>query len=147
MIDLENKMDALLDEIREMIREKRYADLRDMFLPMESADIAQILEEAGPEVMPLLYRLLFNLTENAIRYGRPDGAVRIAVSEADGNVQIRVRDHGPGIPEAELARIHAPIGLDILGQTPAEIAVSIAAEMILHRAKRSGTAKKPREEG
>lgn len=52
-----------------------------------------------------------------------------------------------GIPEAELARIHAPIGLDILGQTPAEIAVSIAAEMILHRAKRSGTAKKPREEG
>ena len=52
-----------------------------------------------------------------------------------------------GIPETELARIHAPIGLDILGQTPAEIAVSIAAEMILHRAKRSGTAKKPREEG
>ena len=44
MIDLENKMDALLDEIREMIHEKRYADLRDMFLPMESADIAQILE-------------------------------------------------------------------------------------------------------
>ena len=52
-----------------------------------------------------------------------------------------------GIPETELARIHAPIGLDILGQTPAEIAVSIAAELILHRAKRSGTAKKPREEG
>ena len=52
-----------------------------------------------------------------------------------------------GIPEADLARIHAPIGLDILGQTPAEIAVSIAAEMILHRAKRAGTAKKPREEG
>ena len=58
MIDLENKMDELLDEIKEMVREKRYAQLRDMFLPMESADIAQILEEAGPEVMPLLYRLL-----------------------------------------------------------------------------------------
>ena len=58
MIDLENKMDALLDEIREMIRDKHYAELRDMFLPMESADIALILEEAGPEVMPLLYRLL-----------------------------------------------------------------------------------------
>ena len=108
MIDLENKMDALLDEIREMIREKRYADLRDMFLPMESADIAQILEEAGPEVMPLLYRLLFNLTENAIRYGRPDGAVHIAVSEAGGNVQIRVRDHGPGIPEAYRESVFQP---------------------------------------
>ena len=43
-----------------------------------------------------------------------------------------------GIPEAELSRIHAPIGLPILGETPAEIAVSIAAELILHRAKRTG---------
>ena len=64
------------------------------------------LEADGGAVLtgsdPLLYRLLFNLTENAIRYGRPDGAVRIAVSEADGNVQIRVRDHGPGIPPEDL---------------------------------------------
>ena len=52
-----------------------------------------------------------------------------------------------GIPEADLARIHAPIGLDILGQTPAEIAVSIAAEMILHRARRTGCSKRPRGEG
>ena len=43
-----------------------------------------------------------------------------------------------GIPEAELSRIHAPIGLPILGETPAEIAISIAAELILHRAKRTG---------
>ena len=57
---------------------------------------------------PLLYRLLFNLTENAIRYGRPDGAVHIAVSEADGNVQIRVRDHGPGIPEAYRESVFQP---------------------------------------
>ena len=40
-----------------------------------------------------------------------------------------------GIPETELSRIHAPIGLPILGETPAEIAISIAAELILHRAK------------
>ena len=43
------------------------------------------LEADGGAVLtgsdPLLYRLLFNLTENAIRYGRrPDGAVRIAES-------------------------------------------------------------------
>ena len=43
-----------------------------------------------------------------------------------------------GIPEAELSRIHAPIGLPILGETPAEIAVSIAAELILHRARQTG---------
>lgn len=39
-----------------------------------------------------------------------------------------------GFPPAELARIHAPIGLPILAKTPEEIAISIAAELILHRA-------------
>ncbi|MCI2058365.1 MAG: XdhC family protein [Oscillibacter sp.] len=39
-----------------------------------------------------------------------------------------------GIPEADIARIHNPIGLPILAQTPEEIAVSIAAELIRERA-------------
>lgn len=43
-----------------------------------------------------------------------------------------------GIPEEELARIHTPIGLPIKGETPAEIAISIAAELILHRADING---------
>jgi xanthine dehydrogenase accessory factor len=43
-----------------------------------------------------------------------------------------------GIPQSELSRIHAPIGLPIQGETPAEIAISIAAELILHRAGRTG---------
>ncbi len=38
-----------------------------------------------------------------------------------------------GISEEALARVHAPIGLDIGAETPMEIAVSIAAEMIQER--------------
>ncbi|RIY07611.1 XdhC/CoxI family protein [Hymenobacter rubripertinctus] len=38
-----------------------------------------------------------------------------------------------GVPEATLARIHAPIGLAIHSRTPEEIAISIAAELIRER--------------
>ncbi|MDR0890244.1 MAG: xanthine dehydrogenase accessory protein XdhC [Oscillospiraceae bacterium] len=40
-----------------------------------------------------------------------------------------------GFSPAQIARIHAPIGLSILAQTPGEIAISIAAEMIRCRAE------------
>ena len=40
-----------------------------------------------------------------------------------------------GYTDADIARIHSPIGLSILAETPEEIAISIAAEMIEHRAK------------
>ena len=39
-----------------------------------------------------------------------------------------------GFTEADIKRIHSPIGLPIGGETPQEIAVSIAAELIAHRA-------------
>lgn len=40
-----------------------------------------------------------------------------------------------GYPQAELDRVTSPIGIDIHSETPAEIAVSIAAQLIEHRAK------------
>ena len=43
-----------------------------------------------------------------------------------------------GIPEEDWLRVHAPIGIPLGGRTPEEIAVSIAAEMIRHRAERLG---------
>ena len=39
-----------------------------------------------------------------------------------------------GFTDEEYARLHAPIGLPIGAQTPEEIAVSVAAEMIAVRA-------------
>ena len=43
-----------------------------------------------------------------------------------------------GLADQELDLVTTPIGLDIKGETPAEIAISIAAQMILHRAERNG---------
>ena len=46
----------------------------------------------------LIYRLLFNLTENAIRYNCPNGSVRLSVREEASCIEIRVADSGTGIP-------------------------------------------------
>ena len=48
----------------------------------------------------------------------------------------RLRDEG--VDEADLARLHSPIGLDLGGRTPEETAVSIAAEIVQHRWGGSG---------
>jgi len=43
-----------------------------------------------------------------------------------------------GFTKADLERVHSPIGLSIKAETPAEIAVSIAAELIEIRAELNG---------
>lgn len=49
------------------------------------------------------------------------------------STQARLRE--AGIPEAAIQAVHAPIGLPILAETPEEIAISIAAELIQCRAE------------
>ena len=58
MIDYQEELDRYLEQIGELAHNKEYARLRDLFLPMEPADIALLLGESGPELKPLLYRLL-----------------------------------------------------------------------------------------
>ena len=56
----------------------------------------------------LIYRLLFNLSENAIRYNRPNGSVRLTVREEAGCIEIRVADSGTGIPAQYRESIFQP---------------------------------------
>jgi len=57
-------------------------------------------------------------------------------SKAKGILSRLKRD---GIPDDLLLRITTPIGLDIGAETPAEIAVSTMAEIIMHRNRKTGT--------
>jgi xanthine dehydrogenase accessory factor len=44
-----------------------------------------------------------------------------------------------GLTDAELARLHGPVGLDLGARTPAETAVSIVAQVVAVRSGRAGT--------
>jgi two-component system OmpR family sensor kinase len=51
----------------------------------------------------LVGRLIRNLLDNAIKYGRQGGAIEVEVSAPDGVPTVAIRDDGPGIP-AEIQR-------------------------------------------
>lgn len=108
-----------LDDILSLARVGRPSD------PLEPAElsalVAQIAEEfedmgqpvsfapAARLVLPLrttwLSRALRNLVSNAVRYGQ---AARITLARDDGFAVIRVEDDGPGIPDADIARMLEP---------------------------------------
>ena len=56
----------------------------------------------------LIYRLLFNLTENAVKYNRPGGSVRVELAQGQEKCIIRVSDTGCGIPEEYQRSIFHP---------------------------------------
>ena len=53
----------------------------------------------------LLKRCLANLIDNAVLYGQ---RAEVAVEEGADVLTIRVRDHGPGIPESEINKVFEP---------------------------------------
>ena len=56
----------------------------------------------------LIYRLIFNLTENAVKYNRPGGSVRVSVTQELEKLLLRVSDTGCGIPEEYQRSIFQP---------------------------------------
>ncbi len=69
-----------------------------------TADIAPGIEAFGDRA--LITQLLANLAENAVRHGRENGSVRIALRALPGGgAEAVVEDDGPGIPEAERERV------------------------------------------
>jgi len=52
-----------------------------------------------------LYRLLFNLLENAVKYSPPKAKIKISLAEVENQVRIIVEDNGPGIANKYLTHI------------------------------------------
>lgn len=51
------------------------------------------------------FRILLNLAENAVKYNKENGRIRIEAQEDSGSVVMAIRDTGFGIPEKDLSRI------------------------------------------
>ena len=83
--------------------------------------------------------MLANLLENARRYGKSADSgiarVRIAATAREHGVTLRVRDHGPGVPEEQLAILTRPFFRGDTARTEATgagLGLSIVAKMVRH---------------
>lgn len=99
-------------------------DLAELYRPLaEDQQLAFECHAApGLEVRAnrhLLAQALANLLDNAIKYTPPGGTVSLAIERGTGGPVITVADTGPGVPEAERARVlERFVRLDATRSTP-----------------------------
>ncbi len=58
MFEFEHERTELLEKIEEYVNRKRYAELRDLLMPLEAPDIAWLCGELDEKQLPLVFRLL-----------------------------------------------------------------------------------------
>jgi two-component system sensor histidine kinase ChvG len=93
---------ALLTQIVEGFRLRAGDRVRiDLQLPQQ-VDIGALTVEASED---RLIQVFENLLDNALSFSPPGGTVTVTCAPEDGEIVTRVIDNGPGIPEANLARI------------------------------------------
>jgi two-component system phosphate regulon sensor histidine kinase PhoR len=105
-------------ELREHVAPNTPVELRSMAAQMIDT-LTPMAREQGVEITlrtsdePLtvfgeadeLLRVVENLVENAVKYGQAGGRVDVSLARGDGEVELAVRDYGPGIAHEHLPRL------------------------------------------
>ena len=93
-------LDALVDEVLEDL--EPLAETKNIRLIGKCKDITM----AGSDI--LIYRLVYNLVENAIKYNHSGGQVTVTADRKEKHVYLSVKDTGTGIPEELKERVFEP---------------------------------------
>ena len=119
------RLERIVDDLLTLAR----ADARQLEFAQEPVDLTLLLEEAAQDHLPLfarkrielvmdiadglevlgdahaLARVFANLLHNAFKYAPEGSRVRLVARREDGEVEVRVEDEGPGVPEEARTRI------------------------------------------
>ena len=93
-------LDALVDEVLEDL--EPLAEGKNIRLIGKCKDITIV----GSDI--LIYRLVYNLVENAIKYNHSGGQVTVTADRKENHVYLSVEDTGAGIPEELKERVFEP---------------------------------------
>ena len=93
-------LDALVDEVLEDL--EPLAEGKNIRLIGKCNDVTMV----GSDI--LIYRLVYNLVENAIKYNHSGGQVTVTADRKEKHVYLSVEDTGTGIPEELKERVFEP---------------------------------------
>jgi signal transduction histidine kinase len=114
------EMDRMISSILSFARDYVHAEQMERFdLNALTENICNELEDTGMDIschsqvqrlpyfgrMTAIKRALTNLFENAVKYGEK---AKVSIEQHNEEVKIKIRDHGPGIPESEMEKVFAP---------------------------------------
>ena len=106
-----SQIDEIRDDVpKETVKLKALCDTAADRLKTLAGERGIIIEVLGEEaavngIRQLIYEIIYNLIDNAVKYNRPGGQVRVAVSEDVTGTTLSVTDTGIGIPKEDQSRI------------------------------------------
>ena len=103
-IELHSLIEEVLTDLEPLAQEKKVELIQKSQGAGEKADEELFL--TGSDI--LIYRMLYNLVENAIKYNRTDGTVTVSAKREKNEVVLTVSDTGNGIDEAFREQIFEP---------------------------------------
>jgi signal transduction histidine kinase len=77
-----------------------------------------------------LTQVILNLAGNAIKFTQPGGVVRVGVIDAGTQLELVVRDNGPGIPAADIHRVFEPYQQAHQGRKGSGLGLAIVKELV-----------------
>ena len=109
MFEFEEERSELLEKIEDLVERKCYAELRDLLLPMEAADIASLAGDVD-EKLPLLFRLL------------PKGqAAEVFVELESDEQELLIRGFSNAELKEVLDELYLDDAVDIVEEMPANV--------------------------
>ena len=103
-IEIHSLIEEVLTDLEPLAQEKKVELIQKSQEVREKAD--EVLFLTGSDI--LIYRMLYNLVENAIKYNRKDGTVMVSALREKNKVVLTVSDTGNGIDEAFREQIFEP---------------------------------------
>lgn len=103
-IEIHSLIEEVLTDLEPLAQEKKVELIQKSQKVKETAD--EVLFLTGSDI--LIYRMLYNLVENAIKYNRKDGTVMVSALREKNKVVLTVSDTGNGIDEAFREQIFEP---------------------------------------